>query len=90
MSAEPKPANLNTPANPPRIGFALSTMERVEFTRQILPGLDCGGFDLIWCDGSRTPEGRDFANASHFQRPRSITLGRKPLPVTVVKERGAM
>ncbi|MEY4917811.1 MAG: hypothetical protein RL616_1724, partial [Verrucomicrobiota bacterium] len=54
MTAE---KNLNptaTPANPPRIGFALSTKERTELTRQILPGLDVGGFDLIWCDGSKT------------------------------------
>lgn len=61
-------SNLQTaPANPPRIGFALSTMERTELTRQILPGLDCGGFDLIWCDGSRTPEGRAFASREHFK-----------------------
>ena len=45
MTTEPIPGNKFAPANPPRIGFALSTMERTELTRQILPGLDCGGFD---------------------------------------------
>jgi hypothetical protein len=67
MSAEKNHADNNTPANPPRIGFALSTKERTEFTRRILPGLDCGGFDLIWCDGSTTPEGRAFASKEHFK-----------------------
>ena len=56
------------PTNPPRIGFAISTKERTELTRQVLPALDCGGFDLIWCDGSKTPEGRAFASREHFQK----------------------
>ena len=51
-----------------RIGFAVSTMGRVQFTEKMLPGLDCGGFDLIWCDGSVTPEGKAFASARHFTR----------------------
>ncbi len=33
----------------------------------MLPGLDCGGFDLIWCDGSVTPEGRALPSPNHFQ-----------------------
>ncbi|HEV2692279.1 MAG TPA: glycosyltransferase [Verrucomicrobiae bacterium] len=68
MTAEKNSGNQTTPANPPRIGFALSTMERVELTAQVLPTLDCGGFDLIWCDGSRTPEGRAFASREHFKK----------------------
>ncbi len=68
MTAEKKSNQVAAPTNPPRIGFALSTKERTELTRQILPGLDCGGFDLIWCDGSKTPEGRAFANAEHFSK----------------------
>ena len=51
-----------------RIGFAISTMERTDFTSRVLPGLDCGGFDLIWCDGSKTPEGRAFARTDHFSK----------------------
>jgi carbamoyltransferase len=51
-----------------RIGIALSTKERIQLTGRILPGLDCGGFDLIWCDGSKTPEGRAFARADHFSK----------------------
>jgi glycosyltransferase involved in cell wall biosynthesis/Tfp pilus assembly protein PilF len=65
MSAELKNSTLQT--NPPRIGFAVNTMERIDFTARILPALDCGGFDLIWCDGSRTPEGRAFASREHFK-----------------------
>jgi len=51
----------------PRIGFAISTKERMDLTRQVLPALDCGGFDLIWCDGSKTAEGRAFASVEHFK-----------------------
>lgn len=51
-----------------RIGFAISTKERTEFTEKMLPGLDCGGFDLIWCDGSTSPAGREFVNERHFKR----------------------
>jgi glycosyltransferase involved in cell wall biosynthesis/ADP-heptose:LPS heptosyltransferase/predicted Zn-dependent protease len=63
-------ALLSFPAQPlkNRIGFALSTMERMDFTEKILPGLDCGGFDLIWCDGSKTSEGKAFASARHFKK----------------------
>ena len=43
-------------------------MERTDFTGRILPGLDCGGFDLIWCDGSKTVQGREFANRPHFSK----------------------
>jgi glycosyltransferase involved in cell wall biosynthesis/SAM-dependent methyltransferase/Tfp pilus assembly protein PilF len=74
MSAEKNSAETNLPANPPRIGFALSTKERTEFTARILPGLDCGGFDLIWCDGSTTPEGRAFASAEHFKKTPLIEI----------------
>lgn len=58
----------STPISKHRIGFALSTKERMHFTERILPSLDCGGFDLIWCDGSTTPEGKAFANARHFKK----------------------
>jgi|GEM_PF-1671259 len=52
----------------PHIGFALNTKDRVQLTAQILPGLDCGGFDLIWCDGSTTEQGRSFPSARFFRR----------------------
>lgn len=54
----------------PRIAFALSTKDRTQLTQQILSGLDCGGFDLIWCDGSTTAEGKAFPGADHFQKTR--------------------
>lgn len=58
------------PTPPPknRIAFALNTMERTQLTEKVLPGLDCGGFDLIWCDGSKTPEGKEFPSQRHFKK----------------------
>lgn len=50
-----------------RVGFALSTKDRCHLTELILPGLDCGGFDLIWCDGSTTREGRNLPGTRHFK-----------------------
>ncbi|MFP5275984.1 MAG: hypothetical protein ACLGPM_02625 [Acidobacteriota bacterium] len=42
-----------------RVGFAFSTKDRVDFTTSTLASIDTeGGFDLIWVDGSVTPEGR--------------------------------
>jgi hypothetical protein len=64
----------NLQTNPPRIGFALNTKERIEFTRCILPGLDCGGFDLIWCDGSKTLEGRALACHEHFKKTSLVEI----------------
>lgn len=72
MSAEIKKEN--APTNPPRIGFAISTRERTDLTRQVLPALDCGGFDLIWCDGSKTAEGRAFASREHFKKTPLIEI----------------
>jgi len=60
------PSSTAPAAGKNRIGIAINTMERLEFTSRILPGLDCGGFDLIWCDGSRSSAGREFARADHF------------------------
>lgn len=42
-----------------KVGFVFSTKDRVEFTRRSLRNIDTeGGFDLVWVDGSDTPEGR--------------------------------
>ena len=54
----------------PRIAFALSTKDRTQLTEQMLPGLDCGGFDLFWCDGSTTDDGRYFPSPRHFKHTR--------------------
>jgi len=42
-----------------KVGFVFSTKDRVEFTLQSLRSIDTeGGFDLVWVDGSDTPEGK--------------------------------
>jgi len=54
-------------ASQPKVGFLLTTKDRVDFTRRSLQSIDtCGGFDLIWVDGSTTPEGKAL--------PRTIKL----------------
>ncbi len=44
-----------------RVAIAFNTCDRTELTkRSIDPLLQPGKFDLHWCDGSRTQEGKDF------------------------------
>jgi hypothetical protein len=50
---------VSCPRNGSRIGFALSSKDRVSFTLPTLATMDADGeFDLIWVDGSDTPEGK--------------------------------
>lgn len=56
------------PSNP-TFAFGLSTKDRVDFTRQILPGLDVDPLlHLYWFDGSDTELGTNLPSASHFNR----------------------
>ncbi len=42
-----------------RVGFVFSTKDRTELSERSLASVDLeGGFDLIWVDGSKTPEGK--------------------------------
>src|SRR4051812_41676097 len=53
------------------MAIALSTKDRSDLTRRILPGLDDGShLDLLWFDGSDTAEGRALPSASLFVRSR--------------------
>jgi hypothetical protein len=57
---------------PLKIGFAFSTKDRVDFTRRSLAGIDaCGGFDLVWVDGSDTPEGKALPESA---KPRNCRI----------------
>lgn len=48
-----------------RVAIAFSSKDRVELTRRtIQPLLQPDKFDLHWCDGSKTEEGREFFNRS--------------------------
>ena len=44
-----------------RVGFLFTTKDRVDFTLRSLRSIDyCGGFDLVWVDGSTTLEGKSL------------------------------
>lgn len=54
-----------------RVGFALSSKDRVTFTRQTLEAMDKdGGYDVIWNDGSQEAEGRALPKEFRFQNAR--------------------
>jgi len=58
-----------------RIGFALSSKDRVSFTRQTLEAMDTdSGFDIIWNDGSDEPGARALPESLHFQNARLVEV----------------
>ncbi len=58
-----------------RVGFALSSKNRVPFTRQTLKAMDQdGGYDLIWNDGSDEPEGRALPKDFRFHNARLVEV----------------
>ena len=58
-----------------RVGFALSSKDRVAFTRQTLKALDAdGGFDIIWNDGSDEAEARALPRTFHFRNARLMEV----------------
>jgi len=55
----------------PRVAFVFSTKDRVHFTLRSLRSVDVDDrFDLIWIDGSDTPEGQMLPHTYPFQRCR--------------------
>jgi len=51
--------------------FCLSTKERVDSTKTMLPAfVQEGDFDLLWVDGSRSPEGRNLPTDMAPELPR--------------------
>jgi len=60
-----------------RIGFALSSKDRISFTRQTVEALYTdSGYDLIWNDGSDQPEARDLPKNFHFRNARLVEVNR--------------
>jgi len=58
-----------------RVGFALSSKDRVSFTRQTIEAMDAdGGYDLIWNDGSDTAEARDLPKNFKFRNARLVEV----------------
>jgi hypothetical protein len=54
-----------------RVGFALSSKDRVDFTRQTLEGMDAdGGYDIVWNDGSDGAEARALPGIFPFRNAR--------------------
>jgi len=54
--------------NTDKIGFAFSTKDRPDFTKQTLNTIDIEkGFDLIWCDGSDAKEGKKLLDKYKFK-----------------------
>jgi hypothetical protein len=58
-----------------RVGFALSSKDRVSFTRQTLEAMDTdSGFDIIWNDGSDEAEARALPGNFHFRNARLVEV----------------
>ena len=58
-----------------RVGFVLSSKDRVSFTRQTLEAMDKdGGYDLIWNDGSDEAEARALPKSYQFQNARLVEV----------------
>ena len=61
-------ARSRLPVRPESVGFAFSSMERMDFTVQTLASMDYGPkFDLVWADGSRSEEGRSLLRTYPFR-----------------------
>lgn len=59
----------------PKVGFAFSTKDRVHFTRRSLASIDTdSGFDLIWVDGSDTPEGKALPQSVQLRNCRLVEV----------------
>ena len=61
--------------NAPKVGFAFSSKDRIEFSRRSLRSIDTdGGFDLIWVDGSASEEGRRLPESTKLRNTRLVEL----------------
>lgn len=59
----------------PRVGFAFNTKDRVDFTIPTLASIDTGsGFDLIWADGSDTPQGKQLPYEYKLRNARLVEI----------------
>ena len=58
-----------------RVGFALSSKDRVSFTRQTIAAMDAdSGYDIVWNDGSDDPEARALPKSFHFQNAHLVEV----------------
>ena len=60
-----------------RVGFALSSKDRVAFTRQTLEAMDAdGGYDVVWNDGSEGAAARALVDTFRFRSARLAEVNR--------------
>lgn len=58
-----------------RVGFALSSKDRVDLTRRTLEAMDQdGGYDLVWNDGSDSPEARELPKNFQFRNAKLVEV----------------
>jgi hypothetical protein len=68
LLARCKGSDLKVPTHGSKIVFSISTKDRVGLTKRMLKGVDTEtGFDMIWCDGSNTEEGKDLPEKYEFK-----------------------
>src|SRR5436305_542037 len=61
-----------------RVGFALNSMDRPDFTAQTLDGIATEtGFDMVWVDGSVTDAGIQLTRSSQFDRINFVEVHRE-------------
>ena len=66
-------SKISVPDNKSRIAFSLPTKDRVQETKVTLATLDTErGFDVIWVDGSETPDGKALVDQYEFRNIRLI------------------
>ena len=58
-----------------RVGFALSSKDRISFTRQTIEAMDAdGGYDVIWNDGSTNAEAKALPENIHFRNAHLVEV----------------
>lgn len=68
-------AQSSGPRDGGKVGFVFSTKDRVDYTRHSLASLGtCDGFDLVWVDGSDSPEGRALPESVKTQYCRIVEV----------------
>lgn len=68
-------SKISVPDSKSRIAFVFPTKDRAQETRQTLATLDTEkGFDLIWIDGSETPEGKALPDQYKLHNIRLIEV----------------
>ena len=66
---------MKTITNTSRVAFLFTTKDRPDLTLRSLRSIDlCGGFDLIWVDGSTTAAGKAFPHSVHLKNCRIAEL----------------